>query len=143
MVVPCAAPADGGRALAPSLPPAAMGDQCVEPVEVMRRDHMRLLLHQRDETVHEGVRGSRHSLVGCIDCHASRDARGAAIPVNAPGQFCETCHSFAGVSMDCFECHATVPADAGARTGLPSWMSMPPSVSPGALARARDARSAQ
>lgn len=114
--------AQEGSGLAPSIPPA-MGEQCVEPTDVMRRDHMRFLMHQRDATVHLGVRGTRHSLVGCIDCHAQRDERGVAIPVNAPGQFCESCHSFTGVSVDCFECHATVPAGARARAGLPAWMS--------------------
>ena len=41
------------------------------PPEVMRRTHMEMLKHQRDETVHGGVRGARASLVGCVDCHAS------------------------------------------------------------------------
>lgn len=85
------------------------GQQCVEPTDVMRRDHMNFLLHQRDATVHQGVRTTKHSLTGCIDCHVQRDARGNAIPVNAPGQFCESCHQYAAVSLDCFECHATTP----------------------------------
>ena len=92
------------------------GAQCVEPTDVMRRDHMRFLKHQRDETVHRGIRTTKHSLTGCIGCHAQRDASGKAIPVNATGQFCESCHSYAAVSMDCFECHATVP-DEGATMG--------------------------
>ena len=70
---------------------------------------MRFLLHQRDDTVRSGVRGARHSLVGCVGCHAQTDAQGVPIPVNASGQFCESCHSFVGASPDCFECHATVP----------------------------------
>lgn len=92
------------------------GEQCVEPNDVMRRDHMRFLEHQRDDTVHQGIRATKHSLVGCIDCHAQRETSGEAIPVNAPGQFCESCHTYAAVKMDCFECHATVP-DAKTRTG--------------------------
>lgn len=96
--------------LLPVIPPAARGDACVEPTEIMRRDHMRFLMHQRDDTVHGGIRGAKHSLVGCIECHAQTDAQGVAIPVDAKGQFCESCHTFAGVRMDCFECHAAVPA---------------------------------
>jgi hypothetical protein len=111
--------------LLPVIPPALKGEQCVEPTEVMRRDHMRFLMHQRDETVHSGIRGAKHSLVGCIACHAQSDAAGAAIPVNAEGQFCESCHGFAGVSMDCFECHASVPARQQALGTLPRWMSSP------------------
>ena len=88
------------------------GQQCVEPTDVMRRDHMNFLLHQRDATVQQGIRTTKHSLVGCIDCHVQQDTRGNAIPVNAPGQFCESCHQYAAVSLDCFECHATTPDSA-------------------------------
>jgi hypothetical protein len=85
------------------------GDQCVEPVEVMRKDHMKFLLHQRDDTVHEGIRTKRHSLKGCVDCHSVRDAGGKPVPVTDPGQFCQSCHSYAAVHLDCFSCHATTP----------------------------------
>ncbi len=85
------------------------GQQCVEPTDVMRRDHMNFLLHQRDATVRQGVRTTKYSLVGCVDCHVQRDAQGNTIPVNAPGQFCQSCHQYAAVSLDCFECHATTP----------------------------------
>ncbi len=101
--------------LLPVIPPSAKGDACVEPTEVMRRDHMRFLSHQRDDTVYGGIRGAKHSLVGCIECHAQTDPQGVAIPVSAEGQFCDSCHSFAGVRMDCFECHAAVPANRQSR----------------------------
>ena len=87
------------------------GDECVEPLDVIRRDHMDLLNHQRDSTVHEGVRTKRHSLKNCIECHASKDDEGQWVPVNAPDQFCDSCHSYAAVSMDCFQCHATTPGN--------------------------------
>ena len=90
------------------------GEQCVEPTDVMRRDHMNFLMRQRDATVHQGVRTTKHSLTGCVDCHVQQDAEGKAIPVNAPGQFCESCHQYAAVSLDCFECHATTPDSASA-----------------------------
>jgi hypothetical protein len=59
----------------------------------MRRDHMRFLEHQRDATVHGGIRGARHSLKGCIDCHAS--ARTGSV-AQAPTDFCVSCHSLRG-----------------------------------------------
>jgi hypothetical protein len=90
------------------------GEQCVEPTPVMRREHMNFLLHQRDRTVLQGVRTKQHSLSGCIDCHVNEDTAGNAIPVNAPGQFCESCHAFTGVKMDCFSCHAATPDSGGA-----------------------------
>lgn len=112
-----------GTTLLPRVP-TGKGESCVEPTGVMRRDHMKFLLHQRDETVHGGVRGSKHSLVGCIDCHVQR-SQGVPVPVNAEGQFCESCHSYAGVRMDCFECHAAVPAAQPAPAALPEWMRSP------------------
>jgi hypothetical protein len=90
--------------------PSARGEQCVEPIDIMRRDHFDFMKHDRDKTVHEGVRSIQHSLAGCIDCHASRDAGGQFISINAEGQFCQTCHSYAAVKIDCFTCHAAVPA---------------------------------
>jgi hypothetical protein len=117
--------AEQSGTLLPAIPPAVAGDSCVEPTDVMRRNHMRFLMHQRDDTVRSGIRGARHSLVGCIDCHVQKNADGAAIPVNAEGQFCASCHGFAGVSMDCFECHASVPVKQQVRATLPQWMSSP------------------
>lgn len=90
--------------------PKAQGESCVEPTDVMRRNHMKFMLHQRDQTVHQGIRTKTHSLVECIACHAVRDDRGEFMRVDAPGQFCEGCHAFAGVKMDCFECHAARPS---------------------------------
>jgi len=37
---------------------------------VHRRNHMELIRHQRDLTVHEGIRTTRHSLANCVNCHA-------------------------------------------------------------------------
>jgi len=85
------------------------GPQCVEPTDVMRRDHMKFLVHQRNATVRQGIRTKKYSLTGCIACHVQRDAQGQAIPINAPGQFCEACHRYTAVRMDCFACHATTP----------------------------------
>lgn len=90
--------------------PKGMGEQCVAPVDEMRRNHMEMLKHQRDDTMHRGIRPQNAgSLKGCITCHAQKDDDGVYIPINAPGQFCNACHSYAAVSTDCFQCHATKP----------------------------------
>lgn len=94
---------------APAIERAVRGDRCVEDTATMRRDHMRFLEHQRDATVHGGIRGAKHSLKGCIDCHASRATGSVA---KADGDFCMACHRFAAVKIDCFECHASRPATA-------------------------------
>ena len=94
----------------PALVKALKGAACVEPLPVIRREHMTFLMHQRDGTVHEGIRTPRHSLTGCIDCHAAKDAAGRWVRIDAPGQFCATCHAYVSVKIDCFGCHAAVPA---------------------------------
>ena len=96
--------ADEGRTPKPVIEAAAAGTQCVEPADVMRRNHMRFLTHQRDDTVHGGVRGAKYGLKACIDCHASQKTASVAA---APGDFCVSCHAYAAVRIDCFECHST------------------------------------
>jgi hypothetical protein len=89
--------------------PRGKGEQCVEPAEIMRKQHMEFLLHQRDLTMREGIRTQKYSLTGCVECHVQSNSQGEFIPVNATQQFCEVCHGFASVKIDCFECHATTP----------------------------------
>ena len=94
---------------------ADMLEQCVEPTEVMQKEHFGLLYHQRDKTVIKGIRTKEHSLANCIDCHVSYDDNGAALPINSEGQFCQTCHVQTAVNIDCFTCHATVPRDSASK----------------------------
>lgn len=88
---------------------AAELEQCVEPTALMRKSHMDFLKHQRDLTVHQGIRTRKHSLLECIACHAEKAANGEFIAINAQGQFCQGCHAAVAVSMDCFQCHAARP----------------------------------
>lgn len=104
----------GGALAAEAVEGTAKADkleQCVEPTSVMRRNHFEFIKHQRDLTVHQGIRGSKHSLAGCVDCHARKDSGGKFVPVNAEGQFCDACHDYVAVSLDCFSCHSTVPGE--------------------------------
>lgn len=87
------------------------GDRCVEDEEFMRKNHMKLLMHQRDETMHKGIRTSKYSLKNCIECHASKKNNSV---LGSNDNFCQACHSYAAVKIDCFECHATKPKAAAA-----------------------------
>jgi hypothetical protein len=82
---------------------------CVEPTEYMRRNHMELIKHERHIVVHEGIRDSKYSLSGCIACHVAPGPDGKLVSVHAEDQFCDTCHEYAAVDVNCFGCHATVP----------------------------------
>ena len=76
--------------------------QCVAPPEEMRRNHMEMLKHQRDKTLRLGQRGAKVSLNACIECHASK--RNGSV-LGSDQNFCQSCHSYAAVKLDCFECH--------------------------------------
>ena len=80
---------------------------CVEPVEEMRKNHMEYILHQRDETVYRGIRTRQYSLEECINCHVS-DAPDAPRYGDVE-HFCSSCHTYAAVQIDCFQCHADRP----------------------------------
>ena len=92
---------DGSRTVQPAIEIANPGN-CVAPVEEMRRNHMEMLRHQRDRTLRQGIRGEAVSLNACIECHASKKT-GSVLGAN--DNFCQGCHSYAAVKLDCFECH--------------------------------------
>lgn len=93
----------------------AKAETCVEPTADMRKNHMKYLLHERDETMYEGIRGKKHSFKACINCHVPEQKNGK--PVNYltddhdlnPDHFCATCHAYVSVKLDCFECHSDNP----------------------------------
>ena len=90
--------------------PPPKGEQCVEDTKYMRSHHFETVLHQRDKTVLQGIRTTKHSLKNCIDCHVTPNAKGEyARYANKEEHFCATCHSYAAVKIDCFECHADRP----------------------------------
>ena len=100
-------PASGfGQIAIPDPAKPTTADECVEPVEIMRRDHMKFLDHQRDVTVIDGERDSKYSLVGCMNCHNPASETGEVIRYEDPRHFCADCHAYASVKIDCFECHA-------------------------------------
>ena len=89
--------------------PKGKGDQCVEDTDYMRKNHMELILHQRDETMYRGIRSKKHSLKECIECHAVNDNSGQPVSHLDSKHFCVQCHEYASVRIDCFDCHASKP----------------------------------
>lgn len=96
------APASGkaGRVALPVVS-ITQGEKCVEPTDEMRRNHMKKIMHQRDRTMHDGIRTTQHSLKNCVNCHADPKTNS----VLGKDGFCSSCHRYAAVSIDCFECH--------------------------------------
>jgi hypothetical protein len=96
--------ATGINADVPKPKPIHGEGQCVEPEDDMKRNHMEYILQK-------GIRTSKHSLKQCISCHAVKDDNGEYVRIDDPSNkhFCATCHEFAAVSIDCFQCHADTP----------------------------------
>jgi hypothetical protein len=92
---------------------SAIGGNCVEDPAFMRRNHMELLKHQRDDTLRGGVRTGKYSLRTCIECHASQST---ASVISEKTNFCQSCHSYTAVRIDCFECHASKPRSASSHS---------------------------
>ena len=82
------------------------GDKCVDDEDYIRRHHPDLLKHHREETVRQGIRSTKYSLKGCVACHAGSKTGSVA---SSKDDFCVACHSYAGVHLDCWDCHATKP----------------------------------
>ena len=96
----------GAAYKAPELekPAAEKGEECVEPVEWMKAEHMQLLDQWREEV----VRNARRTYVNskgqtyemsltntCLDCHSNKD------------KFCDTCHDYTSTRPYCWDCHNT------------------------------------
>ena len=90
-------------------------EQCVEPTDEMRTNHMDFIKHQQDATVYGGERDTKHAFITCINCHVPAETAGK--PVNYltddgdlnEEHFCATCHKYSAVKIDCFECHSDNP----------------------------------
>jgi len=80
------------------------GGQCVDDPKFMRKNHMKMIVHQRDETVRSGIRGGKYSLAACVNCHASKKDNNV---LGDNEHFCQGCHEYAAVKPDCFECHSS------------------------------------
>ena len=87
---------------------------CIRDTAWMRRHHMELLMHTRDDVVYRGIRDPNETIPGCMNCHLTRLADGSYPTVSSPQFFCNSCHSYAGVKTDCFSCHSNRPNPAAA-----------------------------
>jgi len=89
--------------------PKALGNPHPEGNEFWRKNHMDLLLHDRDQTVRLGDREIFASLKGCMVCHAVNGADDRPVGVENPQNFCAVCHKYVSVQVDCFVCHKSTP----------------------------------
>ena len=92
----------GEEAEPPEIVLPADGTECLMDAELMRTEHMQLLMDWRDEVVREkqrihttadGRRFDKSLTRTCMDCHADR------------AEFCDRCHDYLGVKPYCWDCH--------------------------------------
>lgn len=135
VALPAAAHGDESKAASSRVPlphdADKKGDKCVRDDDYMRRNHMNLLKHQRDETMRKGIRTTQYSLKNCIECHASKKNNSV---IGSNDNFCQGCHSYVGVKLDCFECHSSKPKAAAGDA-------LHPLVAPPAQAEGKDKQS--
>ncbi len=83
-------------------------EECVEPAEYMRNEHMELVEDWRESAIRKGERtylsseGKEYemSLTGtCLSCHSNKT------------EFCDQCHNYVAVKPSCWDCH-NVPESA-------------------------------
>ena len=98
----------GDRISVPEIP-KALAKAEKGHAELMRRNHMDLMIHKRDKTVHDGIRSEKYSLKACISCHAVLGEDKKPVSIASPKHFCRTCHDYVAVKVDCFQCHASKP----------------------------------
>ncbi|MCK4713539.1 MAG: hypothetical protein KAT26_11745 [Marinosulfonomonas sp.] len=110
LLIVCGLTAGGAYAgsLYPEVP-KAVGAAHPEGNAYMRINHMRLLRHDRDETMRLGNRDTEYSLSECVACHAVQGPDALPISVKEEGHFCRSCHEYAAVKIDCFQCHNSKP----------------------------------
>ena len=84
------------------------GEKCVAPTAEMRASHFEKILHQRDKTMHQGIRTKTYSLKECINCHVPENT---TVRFGDDKHFCSACHNQVGVTIDCFQCHADRPGN--------------------------------
>lgn len=100
---------------APKLTLPANQRECVAPAAYMRRSHMQLLIHWREDVVRRNDRQyvayngrifDKSLTRTCLGCHSK-------------AEFCDRCHTYSGVSApSCWSCH-NEPQSAVARRSMP------------------------
>jgi hypothetical protein len=56
--------------------------------------------------MHQGIRTPQFALEECINCHVPENTE---VRAGNPEHFCSSCHTYAAVKVDCFQCHADRP----------------------------------
>lgn len=82
--------------------------RCVAPAEFMRASHAQLLIQWRDRVVRDGVRTYVDGDGRVVAMSLSGTCLGACHTDKTT--FCDRCHTYAGMTPTCWDCHLVPPA---------------------------------
>lgn len=82
-----------------------------EKKDIMRNSHP-ALLKDRMNAEHPLTMPQRNvSIEQCVTCHIVRGEDNAPLSADRQEHFCRNCHAQQRVSINCFSCHASLPAN--------------------------------
>jgi hypothetical protein len=104
----------GSAALAADAPPVyrqkLLRGHWSEKKDVMKNSHQALLKERMNAEYPLTVLQQGVSLEQCVTCHVVRGEDKAPLAADNPKHFCRDCHAKQSVSINCFSCHASLPA---------------------------------
>ncbi|MDR2573875.1 MAG: hypothetical protein LBC94_05980 [Desulfovibrio sp.] len=105
---------EGGAALAAEILPAPrqklLRGHWSENKDIMRNNHQALLKDRMNAVYPLTVPQQAVSIEQCVTCHVTRGEDNAPLSADNSKHFCRGCHARQNVSVNCFSCHASLPA---------------------------------
>jgi hypothetical protein len=82
-----------------------------EDKNIMRSNHQALLKDRMNAAYPLSVPQRQTSIEQCVTCHVTRGEDKLPVSAENPKHFCRDCHTGQRVTLDCFSCHASLPAN--------------------------------
>ncbi len=81
-----------------------------ENKEIMQKNHQDLLKGRMNAEYPLDMTQKNISIEQCVTCHVQRGQDNMPVSADNANHFCRECHTFNKVSVNCFQCHASLPA---------------------------------
>jgi hypothetical protein len=81
-----------------------------EDPQIMRKEHGKVLINEMNKAAQATSRKEDDTIERCVTCHVKRDEKQAPVSASDPRHYCTQCHAKSSVSINCFTCHASLPA---------------------------------
>ena len=81
-----------------------------EDPQIMRKEHGKVLIAEMNKAAQSTTRKADDTIERCVTCHVRRDEKQVPVSASDPSHYCTQCHAKSSVSINCFTCHASLPA---------------------------------